>query len=47
MQKAFEGAPGSAEYAEDLERLMRRIPESHCEALQASAWGPTVFALHT
>ncbi len=34
MQKALEGSPDSLEYASDLERLLRRIPDQHCEALQ-------------
>ena len=34
MQKALEASPDSIEYAADLERLLRRIPESHSQALQ-------------
>ena len=34
MQKAIEAAPGNVEYSSDLERLLRRIPEQHCAALQ-------------
>jgi len=36
MQKALELAPDCAEYASDLDRLLRRIPDRHVEALQAS-----------
>lgn len=34
MQRALEGSADSLEYAADLERLIRRIPDQHCEALQ-------------
>jgi hypothetical protein len=36
MQKALELVPGSAEYASDLDRLLRRIPDQHVDALQVS-----------
>ena len=36
MQKALELAPDSAEYASDLDRLLRRIPDQHVDALQVS-----------
>ena len=39
MQRALEGSADSLEYAADLERLMRRIPDQHCEALQVE-FGP-------
>ena len=35
MQRAAELEPGCAEFAEDLERLHRRIPFAHAELLQA------------
>lgn len=35
MQRAAELEPGCAEFAEDLERLHRRIPFEHAELLQA------------
>ena len=34
MQRALEGSPDNLEYAADLERLLRRIPDHHCDALQ-------------
>lgn len=37
MQKALEQAPENSEYSADLERLMRRIPDQHFEALQVSS----------
>ena len=36
MQMALELAPDSAEYASDLDRLLRRIPDQHLDALQVS-----------
>lgn len=36
MQKALEAEPDSLEYKADLERLLRRIPDQHYEALQVS-----------
>lgn len=38
MQRAAELEPGCAEFAEDLERLHRRIPFEHAELLQARLW---------
>ena len=37
MQKALELAPDSAEYASDLDRLLRRIPDKHVDALQVNS----------
>ena len=37
MQKALELAPDSVEYASDLDRLLRRIPDQHMDALQVSS----------
>jgi hypothetical protein len=35
MQRAAELAPSCAEFADDLARLLRRIPHQHADLLQA------------
>lgn len=40
MQRAVELDGGCAEFGEDLERLLRRIPYKHAELLQARPTRP-------